>query len=67
MVGLNINVQAESEDSLNKILNHIIKEITIGPKYKDFNIENNLKTKDEWVIINSKQINGKYNWRKTNE
>lgn len=68
MIDLSINIRsAENEDSLNKILNHIVKEITLGSDYRSYDIENNLKTKDGWAEINSKQIKGKYNWRKINK
>lgn len=60
-----IEVEADTEDSLKKLIEHIAREITLGDAYKSHEIEQGLTVDEGWVAIRSGSLNGRYKWERT--
>ena len=58
---LNIKIDAETEESLFSILNHIVKEITQGYHESDI-LNSNYSIDGDMLKINHEHIRGKYSW-----
>jgi len=60
---LKIEIKTESEAGVYDLLKHVFKEIT-EDNYKDSDVEFNSKPENNWLVINSNNVKGKYYWTK---
>ena len=61
---LKIEIEADSDDDMDSILKHVIKEISEAGEYTDPRIETNSTIDGEWLVINDEEVKGKYLWNK---
>lgn len=69
MMGYNLRIEIESNDlnTMNNLLQHIYKEVTNGPDYKDINIEAAAKPEEGWLVVTKELSKGRYRWKKLKE
>jgi uncharacterized protein (UPF0371 family) len=62
---LKIEIEAESEDKIYPLLQHIFREITEGSNYKNPTNNGCVIDRDinnSWLVVNSEKLKGRYYW-----
>ncbi len=61
---LKIEIEAESEEKIYPLLQHVFREITEGNWYNN-PTNNGCKTDNNWLIVDTGPLQGKYYWAKS--
>lgn len=61
---LKIEIEAEDEEGVKTLLDHITKEITIGESYRNIDLEANATVDDRWLVVTEGRYQGRYRWTK---
>lgn len=60
---LKIEIETETEEEIYPLLQHIFREITEGPQYKN-PTSTGCKIDNNWLVVNTGPLQGKYYWTK---
>jgi hypothetical protein len=60
---LKIEIETETEEEIYPLLQHVFREITEG-KYYNNPTNNGCKVDNNWLIVNTGPLQGKYYWTK---
>jgi hypothetical protein len=64
---LKIEIEVDSEEKIYPLLQHIVREITEGDKYKNptnHGCKIDRDTNNSWLVVNSETLSGKYYWNR---